>query len=427
MTKIYRNDLIYGIAYALDSVEREVALVTPGHSKRVACIVASMGRQLGYTHEERMDLAVCAALHDNALSEYLHHKQQQGQRVSPEAISADLGLHCTMGERNLAILPFHNNVRGAILYHHENADGSGPFGKTAAETPIFAQLIHLADMLDAAFNLSQMTEAKHKQILQFVREHTDTLFDAMPARAFLTCFEKETDLHLPTAQLDARLRAELPELCAAYTPSELMQLAGIFSKIIDYKSPFTSRHSRGIAEKARRMGAYYGWDADTQAQLYLAGAVHDVGKLMVSSDVLEKPDKLTDAEYEHIRDHAYGSYVALHNIRGFEEIGKWAYHHHEKLDGAGYPFGKTAQELGHKERLMACLDVYQALREDRPYKPGFSHEKSLSFLSSMAAQGKLDAQIVADIDLCFAPSYETIDIARHKRSVSSAPPHTISI
>ena len=237
-----------------------------------------------------------------------------------------------------------------------------------------------------------------------MREHTGTLYDAVPAHAFLACFARAEDLHLPTAQLDARLRTELPEVCAGYTPSALMRLAGVFSKIIDYKSPFTSRHSRGIAEKARRMGAYYGWDADTQAQLYLAGAVHDVGKLMVDSDILEKPDKLTASEYEHIQKHAYGSYVALCNIRGFEEMGKWAYHHHEKLDGTGYPFGKTAQDLSHKERLMACLDIYQALREDRPYKPGFSHEKTLSILSGMAAQGKLDAQIISDIDRCFSPS-----------------------
>lgn len=404
VTEIYRNDLIYGIAYALDSVEREVALVAPGHSKRVARITAALGRQLGCAHENRMNLAVCAALHDNALSEYYHHKRQHGQLIPTEVFAADLGLHCTMGERNISRLSFYDSVRGAVLYHHENADGSGPFGKTAAETPLFAQLIHLADMVDATFDLSWITADKHAQICAFVYEHTGILYGQVPAHAFLTCFARPEDMHLPMAQLDARLRAELPEVCAGYTPSALMRLAGIFSKIIDYKSPFTSRHSRGIAEKARRMGAYYGWDTDTQAQLYLAGALHDIGKLMVNSDILEKPDKLTIEEYEHIQNHAYGSYVALRNIRGFEEIGKWAYHHHEKLDGTGYPFGKTAQELNHKERLMACLDIYQALREDRPYKPGFSHEKTLSILFDMAAQGKLDVQIISDIDRCFSPN-----------------------
>lgn len=406
MTKIYRNDLIYGIAYALDCVEREVALVVPGHSKRVACIAASMGRQLGYTHEDRMNLAACAALHDNALSEYRHHRRLPEQTIPAEAFAADLGLHCTMGERNIARLSFADSVRGAVLYHHENADGSGPFGKTSAETPVFAQFIHLADTVDTAFDLSRMTADKHAHICAFVREQTGILYGATAAQAFLSCVTRPEDIHLPTAQLDTRLHKELPEICADYTPSSLMRLAGIFSKIIDYKSPFTSRHSQGIAEKARRMGVYYGWDADTQAQLYLAGAVHDVGKLMVNSDILEKPDKLTTEEYEHIQNHAYGSYVALHNIRGFEEIGKWAYHHHEKLDGTGYPFGKTAHELSHKERLMACLDIYQALREERPYKPGFSHEKTILILSGMATQGKLDAQIVVDIDRCFSLNSE---------------------
>lgn len=75
--------------------------------------------------------------------------------------------------------------------------------------------------------------------------------------------------------------------------------------------------------------------------------------------------------------------------------------HHEKLDGTGYPFGKTGAELDHEERLMGCIDIYQALTEERPYKAGMSHSKSLSIMREMAANGAIDGEITEDIDKCF--------------------------
>ena len=411
MTEIYRNDLIYSISYALDYVERDVVMVSTHHSKRVAYLAASMGRALGCAREDLLNLAACAALHDNALSEYQQKKLLDGQELTPENFMENLGYHCTVGEKNISQLSFYPSVRGAILCHHERADGRGPFGRTAAETPVFSRLIHIADTVDAQFDLSAVPPEKYRQIRLFVRAGTDTLYDPQTAETFLDCFSSPEKLSLDPEGLDRRLAEELPEVRAEYSPGELIRLAGIFSKIIDYKSPFTCDHSQGIAEKARRMGAWYGWDEDTQAQLYLAGALHDVGKLMVRADLLEKPGKLTAEEYGHVQNHAYGSYLVLHDIRGMEEISRWAYLHHEKLDGSGYPFGKTAAELNQKERLMACLDIYQALREPRPYKDGMPHEKAMELLSGMARAGKLDADIVRDIGACFggdAPETEQV-------------------
>ena len=404
MIEIYRNDLIYSISHALDFVEQNVVLVSEHHSKRVAYLSAAMGKNLGYPNDHLLNLAACGALHDNALSEYQQKKLLAGQPLTPERFMKNLAFHCTVGEENISNLSFYGTVRGAVLYHHENADGSGPFGKTAAETPVFSRLIHIADTVDAQFDLSAMTPEKFQQVRAFVQKETGTLYDAQTAEVFLSEFSTPEKMQLDLSTLDQRLQNELPEFRAEYTPEQLIRLSAIFSKIIDYKSPFTCSHSGGIAEKARRMGAYYGWNEDTQAQLYLAGSVHDVGKLMVNSDILEKPGKLTEDEYHHILNHAYGSYVVLHSIRGMEEISRWAYLHHEKLDGSGYPFGKTGDELNRKERLIACLDIYQALREELPYKPGYSHEKAVDILQSMAADGLIDGQIVADINVCLRDS-----------------------
>ncbi len=404
MIELYRNDLIYSISYALDFVERDVVLVSEHHSRRVAYLAASLGKNLGYPGERLLNLAACGALHDNALSEYQQKALLNGWQLTPEGIASSLAYHCTVGEENISGLSFYDTVRGAVLYHHENADGSGPFGKTAAQTPVFSRLIHIADTVDTQFDLSEMTPEKYRRVREFVRRETGKMYDAQTVHAFLSEFSTPEKMHLDLSTLNRRLRENLPEVRTAYQPGQLIRLASIFSKIIDCKSPFTCRHSRGIAEKARRMGAYYGWSEDVQAELYLAGAVHDVGKLIVKSDILEKPDRLTDTEYRSIRHHAYGSYVVLHSIRGMEEISRWAYLHHEKLDGSGYPFGKTGAELNQKERLMACLDIYQALREERPYKEGYNHAKSMEILREMAGNGLIDSRIVEDIDVCLKNS-----------------------
>ena len=84
-----------------------------------------------------------------------------------------------------------------------------------------------------------------------------------------------------------------------------------------------------------------------------------------------------------------------------EDVRDWAAFHHEKLNGKGYPFGKTAAELNEPERIMACIDIYQALTESRPYKQGFSHEKTCDILDDMADKGFIDAGIAQKIRVCF--------------------------
>ena len=88
-------------------------------------------------------------------------------------------------------------------------------------------------------------------------------------------------------------------------------------------------------------------------------------------------------------------------VNDFEEIRDWAAFHHEKLNGKGYPFGKTADELNEQERMMACVDIYQALTEDRPYKKGLSHEKTCDILDDMAHKGFIDSDISKTIRECF--------------------------
>ena len=403
---IDRNELLEVLSEALDRVEIDVFGVTEHHAKRVAWLSAQMGMQLGMTAEEVSDIATSALLHDSALIAY---KQDYTEGVLRQ--DADGRKHCIDGEENLKLIPGYHMLRGYVLYHHECADGSGPFKQKEEETPLGAQLIHIADEVDLKFALGTECEnldEKLQQIQEYVKEQQGVLFGKKVSEAFLNILSKE-QLFLTRDAVMKYLKESLLPIKVSFSKKEsnLLDLAELFARIIDYKSPFTKNHSIGIAEKAKQMAASLGYPEETCTKLYFAGALHDVGKLFIDPSVLEKPGRLEAEEYQHIQTHAEWTWKLLGKIQGFEEIKRWASYHHEKLNGKGYPFGKTAEELGTEERLLTCLDIYQALTEDRPYKAGMVHKKAIGILKEMAEKGELDADIIEQMDKKFGNGEET--------------------
>jgi HD-GYP domain-containing protein (c-di-GMP phosphodiesterase class II) len=414
--KIVFTELVLELSRALDYVEAELVGVQTNHGKRVAYLCALLGKKAGLSREEQLDLAAYGVLHDNALSEYVQAEYRQTNNDELQGTVKGLGMHCALGERNVRDFPFFAPKQYAILYHHENADGSGPFRKKAEEVNLYAAIIHLADQLDAIFNLKDMTDDKWKKkktlkqyadktkwegICAFLHNEEGKMFDSRETALFFESVKEEDMEKLRDDNLEGALREVLDYIEADYSPSQMKHMSGIFAKIVDYKSTFTCSHSIGIAQKADIMAKHYGLPEEMQAELYLAGALHDIGKLAVDIRILEKPGKLEPEEFEEMKKHALISYEVLSRIHGFERICTWAAYHHEKLNGKGYPFGYDAPKLGRYERLMGCLDIYQALREDRPYKAGMTHEQTMSIMWNMVDSGFIDRELTADVDKVF--------------------------
>lgn len=388
---IERNQLLTVLSEALDCVEREVFGVTDHHAKRVAWLCIQMGRRAGMTEEEISDLAVAALLHDNALNEY--REDYEYGVLKPEATGRG---HCLAGEDNLKLVQGCEHMRDFIRYHHECADGSGPFGKTEEETPLGAQLVHIADEVDLTFAMGSCKKDAYQKIYAYVSENIGTLFSKQAAELFLECLSEEMFILLANDTIEA-LELDI----ATKQIGADKGIAELFARIIDYKSPFTKIHSVGLAQKAETMAIHLKYGKLQTEALYMAGALHDIGKLFVHKDVLEKPGRLDEEEYQHIQSHAYETYRLLSKISGFAQIRDWASYHHEKLNGKGYPFGKCAEELTEEMRLLACLDIYQALTEDRPYKAGMTHSKAISILQELAERGELDKRLVEEINKVF--------------------------
>jgi HD-GYP domain-containing protein (c-di-GMP phosphodiesterase class II) len=414
--KVQFTELILQMSQVLDYVETELVGVLTNHGKRVAYLSVVLGQRAGLTKYDRLDLAAYAVLHDNALTQYIQSEYIGADANPGEPLPKGLGHHSILGERNLADFPFYHPQVNAILHHHENADGSGPFQKTESETNLYAALIHLTDQLDVLFDLkdkentawkerSQLKEVsgmeKWEAVRTFAQNQRGKLFGETVTQLLLdgitdADFEKLSDEHLESA-----LREVLDYEEIDLTPQQLINVSAVFAKIVDYKSTFTSLHSLGIAQKAYTMAKHYGLSEEDCAKFYFAGAVHDIGKLAVDINILEKPDKLTLDEFEEMKKHALITYEVLSKIPGMEDISKVAAYHHEKLNGNGYPFGYAAKELGKYERLLGCLDIYQALREDRPYKAGKTHAETMAIMTGMVSGGFIDQELTKEIDLVF--------------------------
>lgn len=393
--KLNFYDMILTISYALDCIENEELGIKSNHSKRIAYLTAIMANEIEVKDYEKLDLIGYALLHDNAVKEYISEEFNESE---DNVINLDKGSHCVIGQKNIEFIPFYNKLQNIILYHHENADGSGVFGKTADEIHIYSQLIHLADNVDLFHNLEDKDISKWKEVFKYLDENTGTLFTKQCVDIFKKALTEERVNEILNNDIDTLLQKEMPKVYREYSIEEIHDFCEMFARVIDYKSEQTSNHSIGVAEKAADMGRYYKFDEEKVLKLYFAGAFHDIGKLVVDRDVLEKESKLTDNEFAHIQKHAYYTHELLSKMEGIDDIVKWASHHHEKLNGNGYPFGLTADQLSFEERLMGCIDIYQALTEKRSYKEGMPHSKAIDIMKDMAKKDFIDMQIVEDID-----------------------------
>ncbi len=391
------DQLLSSLTTGLDAVEKIYLGAPTNHGKRLAILNAKMGRYMGWTDEALISLTACALLHDNALTEYI-----LSEKPGPEQ-DWNMKTHCIIGEKNVSCLPFPSNTEGFILYHHEHADGSGAFGAKLNEIPLGAQFIAITDMVDVAKHLGTQNKDGLASLQTYIKDQRGTRFTPAAAETFLSVVDGDLLDQLHDENVESTFKEFMPKWTVNLSGVKMMSIANFIGKIIDYKSKFTARHTEQIANRAYIMARYYGMDDETCANVFFAASLHDIGKLMIPTEILEKNGKLDDKEFEIIKSHVAWSYTLLKDIEGFDKICRWAVTHHRKLNGTGYPdLPANYYPLDFVSRLMACIDIYQAVRESRPYHPGRTHEETISIMQSMVDKGEIDKQITHDMDQAMA-------------------------
>ncbi|MBR3159810.1 MAG: HD domain-containing protein [Atopobiaceae bacterium] len=160
----------------------------------------------------------------------------------------------------------------------------------------------------------------------------------------------------------------------------IREMSEAFARVIDMKDAYTSGHSSRVAYYTKLLTRELGYDDDTVERYYNIALLHDIGKIGVRTDVLNKPGRLTDEEFETIKSHATLGHDALKDISIMPEIAVGAWAHHERPDGKGYPQGLKEGEIPRVAQIIAVADTFDAMYSDRPYRKRMNFEKAVSII-----------------------------------------------
>jgi HD-GYP domain-containing protein (c-di-GMP phosphodiesterase class II) len=391
--RINLHQAIYSLSDALDLV----GVTHIHHGKRVAYIAAECAKQAGWASDRLNALFQAAILHDCGVSKTLVHARLAQFEWENEAE------HCSRGAELLQECDLLQPLAGLVQYHHTHWDELQTLDLPES-LKLSANCIYMADRIDiscltvrgATANLLLSKDHIRKLIADrrgtwFAPELVDVFLEVSHSEAFWFALENE---HV--SGYVAKWMSESHALDIDFRA--LRNLVQVFSRIVDAKSTFTREHSDGVACLAHYLGELMGLSERTCEMLELAGLLHDLGKLRVPDELLEKNAKLTAEEYADVKRHSFDTFSILKNIHGLEEVALWAGQHHERVDGSGYPYQRKQGQISLESRIVAVADVFQALAQTRPYRGPLAPPAILAILKDEAARGRLDDNVVAKIE-----------------------------
>ena len=300
--------------------------------------------------------------------------------ANTSAIMTDImDTRCTRGADIARQLRFSDDVAQAIAHLDEHWDGSGlPLGISGDAIHIGGRIAQLAQIADIFY----MTGGANSALAEVIRRSgswldpklAETFVRLAGTQLFWTALESETLARDLFALEPATHRVEVDE-------DYLDDIADAFGQVIDAKSSFTSGHSERVGLYADAIAAFIGFDDADRRRLRRAATLHDVGKLGVSSAILEKPGKLDADEWREMQSHADHTTHILSQINVMHDMALIAGSHHERLDGKGYPLGLDARSISMESRIITVADIFDALTADRPYRAAMQVEQALHIMA----------------------------------------------
>jgi putative nucleotidyltransferase with HDIG domain len=249
---------------------------------------------------------------------------------------------------------------------------------------------------------------EYPAIVSRISALSGTLFSPALVRAFEEVALRESFwLALDPSYIEEGIAERLRDIRPIeYSAGEARAIAQLFAQTADAKSMYTLEHSTRVAEIARYLAETSGIEGVALDQVEIAALLHDVGKLRLPEELIDKPSELTREERALIRRHSFDTARILNKVFPGQPIAEWASLHHENLLGTGYPYHSRASDIPREARLIAVADIFQALSQERPYRKRLAANDVVSALEVMRAQGRIDSEMVAlvraNIERCYA-------------------------
>ncbi len=451
--ELHLSDVLAGLSHALDLTEGH----PPGHSERSCLLGMRIAERLSLPDDDRKSLYYALLLKDagcsvnaapiaelygnddglikasrrgrdhrsktqSAIHTLRHAAPGAGVRTklgrvralvaSGAAGAAQLTeLRCERGAQIALDIGLGADTAHAIRALDEHWDGGGyPYGLEGQQIPLLGRIMCLAQTLEVFWVSGGRSAAVEMATQRSGRWFDPALVDIVVASG--------TDETFWGGLARPDVRALEPRSAAiAVDDARLDSVADAFGQIVDAKTPYTARHSRGVAQLAALIALQMNLSEAEAGRLYRAGQLHDLGKLGISNTILDKPGKLTAEEWLLMRGHPEAGHAVLRRIPVLSDMARLALTHHERLDGTGYPHGLTAQDLSVDDRILAVADVGEALSAKRPYRDALPPSKVLAIMSEEAGT-KLDPTIFEAFEAVL-PQWSSLVAAENQVEVLS--------
>jgi putative nucleotidyltransferase with HDIG domain len=206
-------------------------------------------------------------------------------------------------------------------------------------------------------------------------------------------------------QHERRLAADLASANVQLERANL-SFASALVATLDARDRYTAGHSAAVAVYSRDIAARMGLSVDDQQKVHMCGLVHDIGKIGLPPGLLEKSGPLTLEERRQMQEHSAIGERILANVEDYADIARIVRHHHERIDGHGYPDGLSGDEIPLLSRIIAVADAYNAMTSDRPYREAMPSRVARMRLAQ-AVDGQFDTAVVAAFEAILATSDES--------------------
>lgn len=299
-----------------------------------------------------------------------------------------------MSSKKSRTVPEHGKHKSALAGW--DSLGESPKRRKAHTLQFQVALLNILEDLEEA---RQELEAHSRKLEQEVKERTQELIQA------------NRELKTLNRKLESKVAERTRELQKSYWKLQRIfkETALALAATIERRDPYTAGHQRRVSQLAGAIARKMGLPPENISGLQIAAVVHDIGKIIVPADILNKPGSLTRIEFSLIKQHARAGSDILQTIEFPWPVARIILQHHERINGSGYPSGLHGKDLLLEAKIIAVSDVAEAMASHRPYRPSLGTAKALEEISRNSGilydpdVAKACVEIFAKDHFCFDP------------------------